>query len=179
MRKYSIIAIGLTLVLLSQTAFQCSRRNMVSYAKDIVAGLNQALPILAGAGVATGRIQIAINIGGQLVTAFETNQDADALALTANLITAFEGVANDASLIRDPTTRTRVLAVLALVDLSLHIISNHISSQITKPMASPALLTIRRQAAKPVWRCRSSVTGKFEKMEVCKAQPDKTTVERY
>lgn len=179
-QRMTLVALALALVLVSQTAFTCSRRDMISYAGDVVSALTDALPLLTQGGVQTAKIQQAITIGNQLVTAFRDNQDASALQLTSALITQFQSIADDAGLIPNPMTRTRILVTLALGNVALHYISNHIHSEVPSGVlsASPALVVIRMEARKPIWRCRSSQTGKFSPMSYCKQHPDVSTVER-
>jgi hypothetical protein len=173
----SVIATGVIFQL------ACDRKEMVSYAEDIVAGVNDAIPILSAAGAPTANLQIAANIGSNLVVAFKNNETANAVDLTAALIPAFEAVFSDANLIRDPGQRTIALATLAIARVGLRYISKRMVEEASKlPQAARSggkAATITRFAKTKDWHCRDSVSGQFKKMEYCKAHPATSQVETY
>lgn len=160
-------------------------QNIVDNARLIVSVTTEVLPIFASAGVNVAKVQKAVDIANKLVTALEQNNSSDAVKLTAALIPVFQEIVSDASLIQNPRTRTLVLATLAAAQIALRYISQKIQTKATDVGMAPAMgasrdgSVISEFAKKEKWRCRSSVTGKFEKMEVCKAHPDTTTVEGY
>lgn len=179
--RRSLLAFALVFCLLFTA---CPKRDqMIGYAEDVVSGLNAALPLFQSLGMNTAKIQQAVGIAGQLVTAFRQHADEDALNLTASLIPVFESIAADANLIQNPATRTKILVALAVAQIALRFIARNITSlpQAARATGGPSgnLARIHSFGSRKAWRCRSSVSGRYEKMEVCKASPETTTVETY
>lgn len=110
------------------------------------------------------------------------------LELLATSINLLETLINrDAQLIKDATTRTWILAALAVADIALGEVSGDLKKEAAAhPMivqavqsdAPDASAAIEAFAVKPRLRCRSAKTGRFEKMSVCTEHPESTVVER-
>lgn len=174
-RAAAVVCLALTLAFMTGCP---QSEKLAGYASDVVEALNLSLPLLQQAGVNTGKIQTAITIGNQLVTAFKANQKDSAVDLTSKLITAFEGIVTDVNTIpMNQATRTRILVGLAVGQIALRIIARNLQS--SAPAGVQDVTPISTMAAKKQWRCRSSVSGRFEKMDVCKKSPSTTTVETY
>ncbi len=182
-------AIGLMVVLAMSLATQtaCDKGTLVANAKRVNSALREVQPILVANGINSNRLTEAMNLSEQLVRAFEASDSTNALSLTSELITAFNGlVAQDVVRISNPTTRTIVLVGLAVGNIALRNIADALAEQATnRPMAGPMGASGRHAAVvqafrtKKKWRCRSSITGRFAKMSVCKSDPSHTTVETY
>lgn len=183
MRHLRIPAVLTLVAVMAFGQLACDKNKMVSYAGDVVSALTDASPLLVQAGVDTIKLDKAVGIANQLVQAFKNNDTSGAVNLTSVLITQFQIIAGDASNVSNPATRTRILVALALGNVALHYISNHIVTEAASVPAgrrgAPALSVIRQEAERPIWRCRSSKTGRFEKMAECRAHPDTTQVERF
>jgi hypothetical protein len=107
--------------------------------------------------------------------------------LIANFITVFESVVSDASLISNPQTRTKILVMLSVADIALHTVAEILKNEEPKPSNAVFRGAVSRDSRdailafdkRPKMRCRSSVTGKFEKMSFCEKNPDKSVVETF
>jgi hypothetical protein len=181
LRTQFIVTALLMAMLVTQTA--CPKKGeLASYARDVVSALNDTVPILENAGLDAAKLRQAVDIGNRLVSAFESNQSADAISLTSALVTAFEGIVSDTGAIKDPRTRTLVLVALATGNVALHYIANHLPDNATAsgPLkGSSDARNVLQFKKKPRWRCRSSQTGRFEDMGYCKAHPDVSQVETF
>jgi hypothetical protein len=117
---------------------------------------------------------------------------ANTIELAANVTSAFEQILQtDINLVPAGWRRTAVMVALSVVDEVLHDIADDLAAtadalrhhvlfgrfvqQIEKSKAAEKL---RAFAKKPRLRCRDAKTGKFLKMEQCKAHPETTVVER-
>ena len=177
----SVAAFFLMTAMLLSTA--CDKGSMVDNSKIVVSTLNEVLPMFESAGIGSAKVREAVEIGNRLVAAFDANRNAEAVILTSSLITAFEGIVIDTTRISDPTRRTIILVSLAAGNIALH----HIADELAKnaPVVSggmrgaPAVSKVAVFKAKKSWRCRSSQTGRFEKMEQCRKFPATTVVETY
>jgi hypothetical protein len=183
----------ITALLFVSLAAKCDGGKYSPYVRTGVRVLTKTKTIFAANGLSTARFDTAINIGNAAAAALDAGAT-DALDQAANFIDAFEAIAEDASTIKDPTTRTIVLVAMAVGSEALHELADLMSKdsatastskQPVKAMAVAAAVQsdggqrIAAFAAKPHWRCRDSVTGQFAQMSACKEHPDTTTVERY
>lgn len=173
--KRSAIALVIALSLLSTA---CPKKdNLVFWGEQVVGAATDAIPILTAAGVSTVKAEQFRDYGNKLVLAIKAN-DGTALGYAASCIDLLEQVANDAKLITDPARRTTVLVILAVAEVALHHIANALPApQAGRMSAGRSATTIQNFKAKKAWRCRSSQTGRYAKMDYCRAHPDVTTVE--
>lgn len=168
-----------------------TREDLIKYSRETVAGLRDVVPILRANNLNTATLAKGINIGDRLVTAFENDQHADALVLTADLITAFEESQAEIELIKDGRVKTVVLVGLAVAKVALRRLSdlvddtvvevekNHASirgvsnfqSESEKSKVEQAKDKIKQFKKKKQWRCKNALTGRFEKMEFCRLNP--------
>jgi hypothetical protein len=143
--------------------------------------------------------------GGKLVTRLnQFSTDAKLLAdafrdgatntveLAANLTTALDSIlTTDINLIPAGAKRTAVMIALAIVDEVLHDIADSLIATantfrhhavfgrwVQETEQTKAAKVLKDFAKKPKLRCRDARTGRFLKMEQCKASPDTTVVER-
>jgi hypothetical protein len=171
-----LTAIGLAMALIYTTyGFACSRQSMLGAARDVVSALNDISPLLQQAGVSTAKLTQAISIANQLVTSFENNQDADTVALTSSLITAFNALAAESELITNQHTRTLVIVSLGIANVALHYIANHVERTASGRLGANHV--IPRFNKQKVWACRDAQSGQYRKMSYCRAHPDVTVVE--
>lgn len=186
----------------SQTA--CSTGSLVKNADRVGSALLEARPVfqsLIDGGVITNdrgvKILARLTEGAAdaklLADAFRSGNNSDAVDISARLIDVMETLINqDAQLIRNPATRTTALAILAAADIALHVIADNLIKTAqanarvfdyamawAAPQAKKSVEVIREYAKKPKLRCRDARSGRFLKMEQCKAHPDTTVVERY
>jgi hypothetical protein len=160
------------------------------YVKTGVRVLGKAKTIFAANGLSTANFDTAVKIGGDAVAALEADAT-NAIELTANFIDAFENIATDAGLIKDPTKRTIVLVTMAVGSEALHALADQMKLDVsTQPNATRKAAAdaaaesnggqrIAAFAAKTRWRCRNSSNGQVEQMSFCEAHPETSTVERY
>jgi hypothetical protein len=126
-----------------------------------------------------------------LANAFR-NGATNTVDLAANLTTALDAiVTTDINLIPAGAKRTAVMIALAVVDEVLHDIADSLmatantfrhhalfSRFVQEAEKTKAAATLKNFAKKPRLRCRDAKTGRFMKMEQCKASPETTVVER-
>jgi len=168
-----------------------SREDYIRYSREAVSALRDVVPILRANNISTAKFETGINIGDRLVTAFENNQNADALDLTAELMTTFEQVVVEVDLIKDNKVKTIVLVGLAVGHVALRHLAGLIEKAVVSVEASrisvPGITSFQSSTAqskaeeakakikafkkKKQWRCKNALTGRFEKMEFCKANP--------
>ncbi len=173
-----------------------TRDAFIRYSRETVAGMRDVVPILRANNISTTKLETGIDVGDRLVTAFENNNSADALALTAELISAFEEAQLDFELISDGRVRTAVLIGLAVANIALRRLADLVDEGIAalkayrislpgvtafqdsavKSKAEEAKAKIREFRKKKQWRCKNAKTGRFEKMEFCKANPEQSYV---
>lgn len=174
-----------------------TKEEFIADAREVISGLRDAVPILNSAGVSTVNLQKGINTGDHLVTAFENSDSRNALLLTADLIDAFEASEVDAQLIKDGVTRTIVMTGLALAKIALRRLASRVDNAVAlaespraktfgvrvpgvtsfqdsqqKSKAQEAKQKIKALLKKKQSRCKNAKTGRFEKMEFCKAYPE-------
>jgi hypothetical protein len=158
--------------------FACSKASTLSWSKEGVSALQEAQPLLVAAGLPADKITTAIEWGNKLVAKLEdpSSTPADPASLARGVITAFQDVVAQTNLIKDQQKKVVVLAILGIANIALH----HIADAVLTPTSGVALDPVvgKFKAAKP-WRCRSSQTGKFEKMSFCKNNPAVSVVEAY
>lgn len=126
-----------------------------------------------------------------LATAFKAG-GTNTVDLAANLTTALDNIIqHDILVIPAGWMRTAVLVALAIVDDALHDIAADLAAKaetlrhhavfgrfVQQAEKSKAAETLRKFAKKPRLRCRDAATGRFLKMERCKASPESTIIER-
>lgn len=158
----------------------CSSTSLASYANRVVESVQDVLPIIK-----SGSALAAIQHGRELASAFKAKDNALALELTELLINDFARLRIDVQGLPDSRTRTYALALLAAGDVALHFIVDSFPQPTTtdvrkaSPVQARQLHTIAVFKAQKHWRCRSSQTGRFEKMEYCVKHPDVSQVETY
>lgn len=176
MRKQIISLALMGCLVYISAGFACSKATTLSFTKDAVSFLQEAEPLLVQVGLPDGKIKTAIEYGTKLITALETNST-DTKPLAEKLVAAFEEVVTQTNLIQDQKKKTLILAILGLTNIALHHVLDNITSTPTGAQgAGPALMKFK---AKPVWKCRNAQSGRYEKMEFCKAHPDVTVVETH
>jgi hypothetical protein len=179
-----IIAVTLLLACFSFGFKGCGAKDVGPYLHAGLAGLKDARAIFIGNGVSTKKLDLAIQTGEVALAAFDAG-GTNTVELIANFITVFESVVSDASLISNPQTRTKILVMLSIADVALHTVAEILKNEEPKPSNAVFRGAVSRDSRdailafdkKPKFRCRSSVSGRFVKMEVCKAHPDITVVE--
>lgn len=164
-------ALLLATLLVLNTA--CPKKaTVVSIAEDVVAAAEEFLPVAESAGVPTGNIKTFLKFSKLGLAAIKTD-DGTALGHYEVAFTALRAVVGDVAVIKDPLKRTLALALVGIIDRTLHKLVDQL------PPSTPGLTgsSITEFRKHKVWRCRSSVTGQFKKLEFCKANPATTTVE--
>lgn len=191
-RLLSVLLICIQLSLLSAgvlTQTSCGeveRSQAIEYAEEAVATAKEILPVFTSAGLSSSHINRGVQIGSDLVTAFRENRDADALSLTAAFIDVVDrDILSDVNTIKDQGKRTLALAITAAIRISLRRIAKFL-----KPAEDASMLRgarvgtssrakVREFAKSKDWRCRNSITGRFEKMSFCKTNPANSVVETF
>jgi hypothetical protein len=146
---------------------------------------NDAIPIFRANGISTVKLEEARDIAGKVKSAFDGGDAVNGVEWAGKLVDAFELIVIDANSIQNPTTRTIVLVAMVGVRHALKALADKIAAQAPAVAASGGMRSARPAQsieslrAKPEWRCRNSVTGRFEKMQVCKDHPDQAQVETH
>jgi len=136
--------------------FACSKSEKdqnVAFAKDVVNSLTDARPLIVQLRPQIAvRYDQAINSARRLVTAIENSNQTEAIGLLADLIPIVSDVAAQF------TDNTKVLAILALANIGLHFLVNHIHTAAGVATARSAADSAAREVifefdAQPVWGC--------------------------
>lgn len=164
------------LITLSLLATACPKKtDVVFWAEQVVGSASDVITILAANGKDTTKAAQLRDYGQKLVAAIKAN-DGTALGYAASCIDVLSAVAGDATVITDPAKRTLALALLGIANRALHSIIDSLPPPATFSHSKSAA-TIAAFKAKKRWSCRSSVDGRYHKMEFCKANPATSTVE--
>lgn len=170
-------------LLLTTTGFDsCERKGtpdeqkaeFISYAKDIHQAFVAAGPLIAQLKPnLKSKWDKGTVIAGHIITAVEATNETEVSKLLVELIPIFTEVAAEF------TDNTKVLVVLLLADIGLRFFANHykVTSEVSGRSASAGGARVRAFANRPKWRCRSAASGRFVKMDFCRAFPDKSVVE--
>lgn len=174
-----------------------TREDVLRYSRLTADGLKDVVRILHTNNIQSKGFDKAVDLADKGVAAFEQHRDADGLALTAALIDVFENeVVADVDLIKNQTTRTVVMVAVAVARVALTQLSAAIDKVITvaevyrisipgvtafqssdaQTKAEAAKAKIKAFKKKKQWRCKNAVTGRFEKMDFCKAHPETSVV---
>jgi hypothetical protein len=135
--------------------FACSKSEKdqnVAFARDVVNSLNDARPLIVQLRPQiAARYDQAINSAGRLVTAIENSNQTEAIGLLTDLIPVVSDVAAQF------TNNTKVLTVLALANIGLHFLVNHIhtaeGAATARRSASASRDVVFEFDAQPVWGC--------------------------
>lgn len=172
--------IALTLVcVLTLSSVACFGTSTKKWAGIVVSSLREAQPLLVSVGLPADKINTAIEWGDKLVVALNNpdNTTSDPKKIAENLINAFEQVVLQTDIIQDQQKKTLILAILGIANIALHnIVDDVTSNPSARKAAGPVVLKFKQ---KTVWRCRNAKSGKWEKMEFCKANPATSVVETY
>lgn len=188
MRKTLTALLLCSAILLQGCAF-----NFASAARTVGRSAGLAIPVVQSL-VDSGECRRCANIitvlqrieddSSILAQAFEQHDNTTALEKAAAITRSLEQlIAVDSKLIPQGK-RTLVLALLAAADIAISEIANHTQKEADAPTKvvlsrSADAQVMIKYAAKPRLQCRSSITGRFEKMDYCKANPNNSTVERH
>lgn len=188
--RRTALACILTLSLLSGIA--CDANKLAKDADTGAKALQKARPIVVslidGGAIPRdkgeailARLDHGATIFTNLATAFRNADNGSILSLTDQAIDVLDHlIQTDVLLIKDQAKRTLILSILAAADLALGIIADNLvqgASGISRG-ASVSGDRIQEFAKKARLKCRDSITGQFQKMEVCRLNPATTTVER-
>lgn len=183
LRKTAAIGVLASLLLLTTACPQ--KGDVLPWAREVVAGLKDAQNIFTANGYNLSKLNTAIDLGNQLITELEKPDDPatqeNKVRLVANLIGRFEELVSESNRINDPKIRTIVLVTLAISNAALRRIADKLDDVPVSVMrtASPQIANIRRFKERPLWRCRSSQSGRFAAMKFCEQHPDVSQVETY
>jgi hypothetical protein len=196
-RRQLALALILALFCLSllgcgEDGSQLTKADFIRYSHTTVTALTDVVPLLKANNISTVKFEKAIDIGDRLVTAFENSQNSAALDLTSALITAFEEIVAEVDLIKDQRVKTVVLVGLAAGHIALTHLADLMDDTIAQvesgrfsvpgvmswqnPQTDAAKATIKAFKKKKQWRCKNATTGRFEKMEFCKLNPETSYV---
>lgn len=190
-RTLTALALVALLVLCGAGFNSCNNANgqnqYAKYASTAVRVLKKAKPIYQANGLATDKLDRAIEIGEPLVAAFESGAAGNVVDQASAFITAFETIAADAELIQNKTVRTVVLVSLAIADEALHELADSLIQTAALPQYAHLVQdaatkqkaeVIRKFAKKPRYRARDAKTGKFVTLDYARKHPDTTVIER-
>lgn len=169
-RTLTSLALVAVITLTSVAAF-CDRQTFVNNARAVAASYRDAEPLFRDLGIPTNRLTQVVGIADELITAFEQNNNEQAIDLVAALIARTNQIiAEDVSIIKDENKRVKIMAVLALGNIALHWISANLVKQSDTAVAKAgperaakaagvratgerarAVDTIRDFASQPAW----------------------------
>lgn len=161
----------LTLTLASIACDSASINTVIKYTQ-------RALPLLSAAGVSLANAQQVIDLSKQ----FQTNPQAATLSA---ITLAFDRLVAEAQGIPEQGKRTAVLVALVAANIALQELADKYLARVAANPNDPRLgapqvrATLRHRAQREPWACRNAQTGKFEKMEFCKAHPERSVVETH
>lgn len=147
----ALLAVTLSLTL---TAATCSKASVDSWSNDAIGSFKAAKPLILAYLPTAGPF---VDQGIAAVTSFKTAFDTGAMTAAGYLssgIHALEDIVAQAPQIKDEATRGKIMAALALADIALNLIANHIQQvppAMTVGAPGTAVDTIRAFAVKEVW----------------------------
>ena len=146
-----ILAVGLIFVV--STGWMCSKDNLVRNAEQVINSLTTAKPLIVRFVPAAGpKIDQGLSIAGKLKTALQNSQSNEAFGYLHDLIVVFEDIVeHDIPQIHDPAVITSILAALAIADIALSFLANHIPHPVAAAQAKPKLDRVSAFAKKEVW----------------------------
>lgn len=188
------LSVGLFLVLV--TVLSCSPNSLASYAERVGKYALKTKPYFASIQNAQSVLDRIDQINGDstiLANALRGGDHASVLVTTAKVIDGVEAmIEQDAKLIKNDKTRTKVLGFLTSAEIALGIIvdsfPNTHHAWFLSQEQKKAVETIKKFKARV--RCRvvgrgvkkddgsEYPVGVWAKMEACKKYPDQTVVER-
>lgn len=127
---------------------QSDKEKSIAWAKDIRGALVSARPLIVKLKPElAGTIDKIITASGDLIPALETSNSTDALRILTDLIPVFESIAAQF------TDNVQVLTALALVDIGLHFLVNHIPATTAARAPSATQSAIVKYKNTQVWGC--------------------------
>lgn len=167
------------LIALSLMATACPEsKSLASLSHSAVAGIDQAVPIFQSNGVDVSKLVKVRGFLADAEIAFNEQRTDDAIGFISSAIKMFDSVKEDVLRLANPTVRTIILVGLAVVNLRLQALSEKMAaSPHARDVRTPGAAVIAKHAKSKRWTCRNSVSGRFEKMSFCKANPSQSTVE--
>lgn len=163
----------------------CSKTSAAKYTRIATDAVESTEAIFSANGLPVVNLQKVVAAGRAAQRAFESGAS-NALDLLSAFISSYEDwIASDVDLIKDQRTRTIVLVALSVGNIALHALVDMLDQGTPATIRTAAmpssntLATLENFRAKPRWRCRSSISGRFEKMDYCKANPATSQVEHY
>lgn len=126
------------------------KKEAITWSKDIRGSLISARPLIIKLKPElAGPLDKIINTSGELITAIEASNNVEALRLIAELTPIFESIAAEF------TNDVKILTILAIVDIGLHFLVNHLpdATIANAPPGSAPVKTVLEFRDKQVWGC--------------------------
>lgn len=186
--KRTLTALLLTLAIFLQA---CGEFNFQNVANRVANVADEAIPIVeiipncsACPGIVTSLKRVRDD-SRAAAAAEAAGDNTTALDKAASVTRIIEALIDIDTKLLPAGKQTLVRALLAVADLAIREIVDHLQSM-SKAMrvvvsrgANRSAQVMQDYAKKARLQCRSSVSGKFEKMSFCKSNPTTSTVERY
>ena len=145
--QVSILAI---IVSITMTAATCSKASLLSNATDVLSSLQAAQPLINQlVPSASPKIAQAVSIATKLKDAIAANDSKSAAALLIGLIPTFSSIVNEDINALTAAQKTTILAALALADIGLHYLVNHL--QTSMPTAAGPKSPVTIFSGEEVW----------------------------
>lgn len=195
-RNKFYVSIALTLCLL---IVSCSPATLANYAEKVGKYALQTKPLfkslidsgnLPNNSVLARIDQVAAD-SKTLADALRGNDHATTLEATAAVINGIEALIDqDAELIKNPQTKTKVVGLLTAAEIAIGIITDSFPTLHHAPLLTQeqkeAVETIKKFKARVRCRMAGTITvdgktyraGQFAKMQMCRDHPNETVVER-
>lgn len=146
-----VTAIVTMFVILS--GFACGKADVTKNASNVLAGLRAATPLISQLLPAAGpKLEQAIAIAEKLNNAVAANSGTEAVGFLRQLIPTFESIVQNDIKTLPVESQTKVLAVLAIVNIGLSFLANY---YVNNPVAGVPRSTgpdvIAEYATKEVW----------------------------
>jgi hypothetical protein len=144
-----ILSLTVTACLLVTTmAFSCSKSQLTASAEDVLSALTQAQPYINQLLPQKAAIfATLIGDAGRLVVAVKASDKTTALQLIADISPVFSDIAT--SLHGNAT----VLTILALADIGLHYLANHIPASALASAGPTRMANLSTFKAQRMWGC--------------------------
>jgi hypothetical protein len=152
MRIKSLLLIAV--ILATSFAATCSKNDLATYASDVTFSLRAAQPLINQfLPKASSQIAQGLDIAEKLKDAIVSSQSTTAVGYMEDLIPIFQAIVRDnIPQIHDPNVRTQIMAALALADIGLHFLVNHLQKNSSgAEMMAQSKHSIAEFAKEPVW----------------------------
>jgi hypothetical protein len=153
LRRLTAVAV----ILMTLTAATCNKASVTSAASDVLNSLRDAQPLIERLlPKASGDINEAVTIASKITDAIKVSDSTTAATLLQDLIPVFQNIVNNDLKQLSVAQQTEILTVLALANIGLHFLIDHLQNNAPSLMANTGVKAkaLAAFAKEDVWGLR-------------------------